>query len=227
MRKAIIAIVAASACGGSISDTDPDPTNGGNGFTPPTAGPTSGGSNDTFNHDNNQISPWDLIAREEIEGPPSFTSHMHSCAKIFYATLGQVLTDNGISITDNTMYSAGQIYQASTNALAAPDFANAIRENLALTTSGASAQFDILAAAAPTIITNLPNLARCQVNGAGPELFDSNNQCQLAGISCLLGVPATQDYVDLCNIAVSQASTPQQGESIAVASILAASLTCE
>jgi hypothetical protein len=225
MRKITLAILAASACTGSI--TDPDPTNGGSNFTPPNSGPTSGSAGGTFDHDNDQISPWDLVQRLEIEGPPSFTSHMHSCPKILYADLGTVLTSLGVNTADMTMLSAGDLYSTGADALAAPDYANRIRENLAMTTAGASREFDIFAAAAPQIIANLPTLPQCQFNGSGATLFDANNQCQLDGISCLLGVPATQTHVDLCNITVQQGSTAQQGMNIAVASILAASLTCE
>ena len=64
--------------------------------TPP-PGSTSGGTNDTFDHDNNGISPWDLLRRIEVEGPPAYTSHVHSCPKVRYKTLGNVLASLGIN----------------------------------------------------------------------------------------------------------------------------------
>ena len=63
--------VLASAC------TDDVPTEN----TPP-PGATSGGTDTTFDHDNDQISPWDLLDRLTKEGPPRYTSHVHSCAKV-------------------------------------------------------------------------------------------------------------------------------------------------
>ena len=52
-------------------------------------------------------------------------------------------------------------------------------------------------------------------------------RCTKEGIACLQGMPATQDQVDLCNIALTEGSTPAVGQAIAVASILAAANTCE
>lgn len=215
----ILAMGALTACTAELP-SEPVPT-------APPPGSTSGGTDTTFDHDNNGISPWDLIQRIEEEGPPRFTSHMHSCPKIHYRTLGSVLTSLGINAANATQLSAGELYTDGFNALGGPNFANRIRENSSVTTSGASREFDIFAAGADEIIAALPTLARCQVGGVGVQLFDANNQCRADGITCLVGVPATATHLDICNLSVTQATTPEVGKKLAVAALLAAAYTCE
>ena len=64
------------------------------------------------------------------------------------------------------------------------------------------------------------------VGGTGVAMFNGN-QCQADGITCLIGVPAQAAHVDLCNLTVSQASDPDVGKRLAVATLLAAAHTCE
>lgn len=217
-RFGYIFILAASVSAPACTDQlKPDNT--------PPPGSTTGGSDDTFDHDNSGISPWDLLQRLEIEGPPRFTSHMHSCPKVRYNTLGNVLGDLGVNAANTTSLSAGQLYTSGYNALGGPDYANRIRENIGITTSGASREFDIFAAAAPEIITAFGSnsIARCP----GATLFDSNNQCQASGLECLIGVPPMTEHLEYCNLTVSSASTVTLGKQLAVATILAAAYTCE
>jgi len=195
----------------------------------PPPGSTTGGDGNTFDHDNTSV--WDLIDRLEKEGPPSFTSHLHSCSKVRYTTLGNVLTGLGVNLTNlgtATAPTAGGLYKNAASALGTPNYVNRVRENIGITTSGASSEFDIFAAAAPEIITALPNLARCKdAGGAAPVLFNADNTCNLSGITCLIGMPATQGHVDICNQSITGASTPAVGKNIAVAAMLAAAYTCE
>src|SRR5262249_38728957 len=114
----------------------------------PPPGSTSGDTNTTFDHENDGISPWDLLDRLTKEGPPRYTAHMHSCSKVRYRTLGQVLTQVGVNTANTTALSAGDLYRSGFNALGGPNYANRIRENILITTSGASREFDIFAAAA-------------------------------------------------------------------------------
>jgi len=206
------------ACGGGLDDTTDD-------TSPP--GSTAGGEDTTFDHDNSGFNPFDLIDRLAKQGPPRFTARVHSCPKVRYRTMGNVLASLGVNPANGTPLSAGQLYTSGYNALGGPNYANRIRENLNITTSGASREFDIFAAGADEIIAAVPTLARCQVNGVGAQIFDASNACQVAGISCLLGMPAQVAHVEFCNITVSSASDPATGRRIAVAALLAAAYTCE
>jgi len=193
--------------------------------TPP-PGSTSGDEGTTFDHDNSGFNPFDLIDRLAKEGPPKFTARVHSCPKVRYRTFGNVLTSLGVDTADVTPLSAGKLYSDGVNAMGAPNYANRIRENLNITTSAASREFDVFAAAAQTIIDKIPTLARCQVNGVGAQMFDGNS-CRADGITCLIGVPATAAHLDFCNITITSASDVVTGKRIAVAAILAAAYTCE
>jgi hypothetical protein len=201
--------------------------------TPPTTEPqppgaTSGSDTNTFDHDNNGISVWDLIDRLTKEGPPSFSSQMHGCTKPRFTTLGNILTSVGINAANTTNLSAGQLYTSGATSMGAPNYAARVRENLAVTTSGASREFDIFAAGASEVITSVPTLMRCNVGGTAAAVFDATSgECQASGITCIIGVPATPDHVALCNKTVSSASTPPIGQRLAVAAMLAAAYTCE
>jgi hypothetical protein len=213
-----LAILASSVLASACTDDLP-PSN------PPSPGSTSGGTDTTFDHDNNTISPWDLLDRLTKEGPPSFTSHMHSCPKVKYKTLGNVLTGVGINVANQTAVSAGDLYRNGQNALGGPNYANRIRENVALTTSGMSREFDIFAAGAPEVLAAFTanTIARCP----GAQLFDAAGACRPDGITCLIGSPATSEHVEFCNLTVSSASDQATGQKLAVATILAAAYTCE
>jgi hypothetical protein len=214
------AILAASVLAPACTDTL-TPTN-----TPPPGG-TTGGDTTTFDHDNTGISPWDLLDRIEQEGPPRYTSHMHSCSKVKYMTLGNVLAEVGVNMAATGTVSAAQLYKTGDNALGAPNYANRIRENIGITTSGASREFDIFAAAAPEVLTAFTanTLTRCP----GALMFDSptSTTCRADGIQCLIGTTPTPDHVDYCSLTVSRASTVAVGQQLAVAAILAAAYTCE
>ncbi len=195
--------------------------------TPP-PGATTGNEDTTFDHDNSGISPWELLERLQAEGPPSYTSRVHSCPKVRYATLGNVLRDIGVNVANTTSLSAGDLYRKGFNALGGPNYANRIRENISIATSGASREFDIFAAASDEVInafeTQAPAIAaRCP----GAQLFDGANSCQPAGITCLLGMPATTRHLDYCNLTVTSASDVNTGKRLAVAALLAAAYTCE
>lgn len=208
-----------AACADSIEDNTPPDQ--------PMPGSTTGGDGTTFDHENDTISVWDLIERLTKEGPPSFTSQMHSCSKVRYSTLGNVLTSLGVNLANATNPSAGQLYTSGAASMGAPNYANRIRENLAVTTSGASRMFDTLAAGADEIMAAVATSPRCQTPAGAPVLIDANNQCHLEGITCLIGVPATQGHVELCNLTITRASNPTIGKRLAVAAMLAAAYTCE
>lgn len=217
----VASLAATSACGG-LDNPAPTP-----GSDDPPPGSTAGSEDNTFDHDNSGFNPFDLIDKLTKDGPPRFSSRVHSCPKVRYKTFGNVLASLGLNITDTTQLSPGELYTDGYNALGGPSYANRIRENIGITTSGASREFDIFAAGADTIITALPTIARCQVGGVGPQLFDAANACRADGISCLIGVPAQPAHVDFCNVTVSSASDPATGKRLAVAALLAAAYTCE
>lgn len=216
-----LAILASSVLASACTD-DAEPVN-----APPSGG-TSGDESSTFDHENDYISPWELLDRLQQEGPPSYTSHMHSCPKVRYATLGNILRSLNVAIPTAPGagdVTAGGLYVNGDNAMGVANYANRIRENISITTSGASREFDIFAASADEIMAAFTanTITRCP----GAVLFDAGDACQLSGITCLIGAPATTRHLDYCNLTVASASDKTVGKRLAVATMLAAAYTCE
>src|SRR5688500_5554600 len=113
----LLVTVAALALGGFAGCVDnqlegDDPGVG----DPGTGGTTSGDPENTFDHDNSGISPWELVDRLTKEGPPRYTSHVHSCSKVRYANMENVLRSIGIDVANNGDLTAGQLYRDGINA---------------------------------------------------------------------------------------------------------------
>lgn len=222
------ALLAATGC-----LSDPEPYKPGTGFpddndplTPPTAPPGTGSENpdNVFDHDNNlDKDPWELLKQQEEQGPPEFSSRLHSCPKIKYATLGKILGDLGVNLNNTATTSGGFLYRNADQALGVANYAARVAESSDLTTASAAKLFDIWVAAAPEIIANMANTAACQ----GVTMFDAGNKCTADGISCLQGTPASPAHVELCNVVVTSATTVDKGKIMAVAAIAAAAHTCE
>jgi hypothetical protein len=189
-------------------------------------GNASGGEDNTFDHPETQVDVWELLERLSEEGPPRYTSRVHSCAKIRYATVGRILESRGVNL-GGAGVTAGGLYTSGDQALGAPNYAARARESIDLTTAGASRLFDIFVAAAPEIVTQMPLRQECMIGGVGTEFFDPSGACTADGIACLTGVPATPSHIELCNLTVQRASTPELGRNMAVAVIAAAAHTCE
>jgi hypothetical protein len=218
------AILASSVLASACTD-ETTPTN------EPPAGSTSGNEETTFDHDNGDyISPWELLDRLSKEGPPRYTSRVHSCPKVRYKTLGTVLANVGMNPANTVALSAGNLYTTGFNALGGPNYANRIRENIGVTTSGASREFDIFAAGAQETIDAFANQTGIAGTGgrcAGVQLFDTSNACRPEGITCLIGTPATSAHLEFCNLTVTSGSDVTVGKRLAVATMLAAAYTCE
>src|SRR4051812_43001402 len=65
-------------------------------------GSTSGGMGNTFDHDNDGLDPFAVLQRIQEQGPPEISTRMHSCQKLRYATLGNVLKQLGVNLASTT-----------------------------------------------------------------------------------------------------------------------------
>jgi hypothetical protein len=171
--------------------------------------------------------PWPVLDRIEREGPPRYTSRVHSCSKMRYLTLGNVLASRGVDLTATPDTSAGKIYSISKPGLGGGSLVARVRENVEVGLATESKIFDIFVQAAPEIIATMSSRPECQKSGVGVTLFDAAGKCQLDGISCLTGLPATQLQVDICNETVAKADSVEHGKQLAVAVLAAAAHTCE
>ena len=122
---------------------------------------------------------------------------------------------------------AGQLFNEGFGPLGAAVYDARVGETIVWTSSGAAKQFDIFVQAAPEIISAIPNIPQCQENGVGSILFDSNDLCTESGVTCIIGKPATNQYLAICSDLVDSASTPEKGRALAVAALLSAAHSCE
>ncbi len=153
-------------------------------------------------------------------------ARLHSCTKITYAALGQMLTSRGIDMTSSSSGSPGFIYQTGVTALGLPDYAARVPEMLLPTTATESKQMDIFVAAAQMLPTTTAfgSTTACP----GVMLIDmTTNQFTKDGISCLLGKPATDAHVTLANQILTEAPDTTTGAQLAIATLLEAAHTCE
>ncbi len=215
------------ACTGEVDDRveQPPPTVIDDDTVPP--GNASGGSDNTWDHPNSITDPWELLDRMQREGPPRYSSRVHSCPKMKYATIGRVLASRGVDLGSSGETQAGFMWATSGQALGAPNYGARAAENLDLTTASASKLFDIFVQAAPEIIATMQDQPQCTVGGVGASMFNASGQCSADGITCLIGMPATPGHIELCNEMIGRATTPEKGRIIAVAALAAAAHTCE
>jgi hypothetical protein len=191
----------------------------------------AGGEGNTWDHDNNAnpngvgdgvTDKQQLTADQVAIGSAEVVARLHATSKLQYASLGNILSSVGVNVANNTANSAGLLYRNGQSALGFALYASRVREQLIPTTAALAKQFDIFVAAAPEIVANIANSRRCP----GVVLV-ANNVFNADGISCLIGKPAREEHVILANQLVTQATTPQLGVQIAVATMLAAAHTNE
>ncbi len=192
---------------------------------------TAAGTESTFDHPaalgGTATTAREALARMVDEGPPAYTARVHSCRKMRYATLGHILSSLGVDLDATEATSAGAMYRSADQALGAPNFAARIGETTDVTVAVSSRTFDIFVQAAPEILERLPNQERCMVGGVGARVFDDAGECNRDGLSCLIGEPASDAHVALCNDFARRAADPAEGRAIAVAAVLSAAHTCE
>jgi hypothetical protein len=172
--------------------------------------------------------PFDILAQREEEGPAEVRTRLHSCQKIPYAALGNLLKSLGVDLDkQSTPPSAGQLYKAGGGALGVANYDARVGESITWSAAGAAKLFDIFTQAAPEVIANIESLDQCKVDGVSAPMFDENDQCNADALSCIMGRPASATQVAVCSHLVQQGSDITTGKNLAVATILAATHSCE
>jgi hypothetical protein len=156
-------------------------------------------------------------------GSPDTVARLHSCGKITVASLQSILATRGVSMNGT----AEGLYKGGLPTLGQANYPSRVPEASFATTSGMTKQMDVFAAAASEVTAAAWNPSACQSAGAAVKLFDGSGNFTKDGISCLIGKPASQEYIDLANAAVTQASTPAIGKQLAISALLSAAHTCE
>lgn len=203
-----------------------------------------------------------LADRAYDEGPIEVASRQHSCNKIKYDSQGNLLIGRGINLLNGsnpntlpvtfsttcpgpsgnlstTTQSTAYVYCNDRLTLGLTNYTGRISEATALNTAAATKIMDLFVTAASEIVPSnstgqmLLTAPSCVIAGQGAIMFNTDNTCNEAGITCLQGYPATADQVALCSRVASQAVAASgftqlvAGRRLAVATILAGSNVCE
>jgi hypothetical protein len=196
-------------------------------------GAFNGGATNTFDHfadlgEFGSRDPFDILAQREEEGPAEIRTRLHSCQKLQYEALGNLLSSLGVDLNAKaTPPSAGQLYKGGAGALGVANYDARVGEAITWSSAGAAKLFDIFVQAAPEIIANIATMPQCQVGGQGPAMFDDQDHCNQDALTCIMGRPATQSQVDVCSHLVTEASDIGTGKNLAVATVLSATHSCE
>src|SRR5215468_425635 len=67
--------------------------------------------------------PYADLEQLQRDGPPRYASRVHSCAKMRYRTLGNVLASRGVDLAATGELAAGHLYSQGGQALGAPSYA--------------------------------------------------------------------------------------------------------
>ena len=130
----------------------------------------------------------------------------------------------------------GFLYFNGKDALGVPKLDSRQGEKDEHSTSAAMKLFDIFIQSAAEIIANIADPTKapaCTLNGKNLPMFDPNDgSCVEESVSCLLGMPASEDHMLLCNLIVQKANVADvtdvtKKRNIAVAVLLSAAHSCQ
>jgi hypothetical protein len=222
-----VAALFAAGCGDGANSALLPPTTSGVATDP---GSLAGGVGNTRHHFGESIGgangitdPAQAKADTNAIGSPEAAARLHGTQKVSYDSLGRILVDLGVDMGASDPMSAAQLYQNGGSALGMPIYANRVPEMITPSTSALTKEFDIYVAAAPEIAARLSTASkRCP----GVKLVVSGSFTE-DGVSCLLGKPARPEHLALANQLVTEATSPDIGANIAIATLLAAAHTSE
>jgi hypothetical protein len=237
-----VATTTTGGTGGDPADGGTTSGNGGSSESPPGGGPTTGNEDNTFDHFNDpgesgQKDPFEILKERAAEGPPEIRTRLHSCSKIPYSALGEFLTSRGVNLAltagPGELPTAGDLYRNGGDAMGVARYPAREGETYFHTTAGATKLFDIFVQAAPEIIAGVQSAAACQLNGVGRPMFDADDgSCVYESLSCIMGRPASEDDMVVCNLMLAQANNGDltdvaRKRQITVAAFLSAAHSCE
>lgn len=197
---------------------------------------TEGAQGNTFHHPNDpayagQKDPFEILKERMAEGPPEIRTRLHSCSRIPYSSLGAFLTSRGVDLSATSpvggVPTAGELYAGAGDSLGAPRYDVRQGEAYFYNVAAGTKLLDIFVQSAAEIIANIKVMPAC----GGEPMFDPvTSACVYSSLSCIMGRPATDDDLDLCNLMISQAKDPvdlENTKQMTVAVFLSAAHSCE
>lgn len=233
----------ATGAGGSTSATSGSTSSATTGTgSSGTTTPGSESGNNEFDHMNDpgesgQKDPYEILKERAEEGPAEIRTRLHGCTKLKYPALGDVLTSRGVSLAvtapdvGGPPDTAAELYNEGKFVLGVGKFDAREADKYFHSTDGATKLFDIFVQASTEIINNIQNAEACKVNGVGAPMFDTDGTCNSQALSCIMGRPAKEQDLILCDLIVGQndgtATDILRKRQVAVAVFLSAAHTCE
>jgi hypothetical protein len=192
---------------------------------------TQNHSQDPNTGDNGISDPNSVTAQDQTVGSAEVVARLHSCSKITYAGLGNILKGRGVNLAATGTNSAALLYKGGASALGVASYAGRVPEMILPSTAALSKEFDIMVAAAQEIQADIKAGTLTSTSCPSTIIIDTSGNFTKDGLTCLMGKPATPDHISIANDAVaeavSQGLTKDQGQQIAISAILEAAHTCE
>lgn len=166
-----------------------------------------------FNHDGTLTLDLDPF-KDGLNVSKEESERTHSCGKISYRTLGNILSRRGLTVAGaGTQCNDGQpfdcqvrdLYRNGNLVLGMANYPARAPESDRSTTGGLVKMNDILIAAAEELITagNPTGAFGATTDCATTALYDGQNKCLADGFACFVGVPLTQGQLDQCSASVA------------------------
>jgi len=129
----------------------------------------------------------------------------------------------------------GFLYFTGKDALGVPKLDSRLGEKEEHSTASAMKLMDIFIQSAPQVIANIGDPSKapaCTMGGKNMPMFSSDGSCIEESVSCLIGLPATEDHMLLCNLLVGKAdknnaTDVMKKRNIAVAVLMSAAHSCQ
>lgn len=230
MKRIALTLISLAAFALTACDGTQDSLTDGRRSDPRDPNATAGGEDSTFDHNNDpgaadpgaDFQPTDP-AQVKLVGSPEVTSRLHSCGKLTYASLGNILSTRGLNGGGQPqgLQSAQQIYNGAGPAFGVANYNGRVPEAPFASTSAMAKMFDIFAMASYPATNQNWNPTACP----NTDLLGADGKFTRDGLSCLMGRPALDEHLAIANDAI--AKNPTDGAKIAVAALLAAAHTCQ
>lgn len=224
-----VAAFALAACDGTADTLSDGRTSQGGGDPNGTAG----GEDTTFDHSNDpggaapgaDFQPPDP-GQVRVVGSPEITSRLHSCGKISFKALGDILTSRGLTgggTRPQGAISGQAIYQqgGTPAAFGGANYNGRVPEAPFASTSAMAKMFDIFTMSSYDAVKDDWTAPACP----GVKVVGADGKFTQDGLSCLMGKPAKAEHLAIANDAI--AKNPTDGAKIAIAALLSAAHTCQ
>jgi len=164
--------------------------------------------------------------------PPAVGEKLHSCGKVRFNVLSNILKTRGVNVTNTVANSAGALLTKAQPVWGVANFPARVGETIRDTTSSLVSLHDVLIAAAEEWVT-MTNLDGAYAAGTacGTNKLFNNNTCDKDGFACLMGATPSQLQLDTCTSMITNVTAgvtdPVVERRLAVASMVGTVVMCD